>query len=313
MKKSITVLVAGFLLVGLGSVYLLRPSSDKLEAAIPRSAQSQPLAIPDSLPPTLPEPSTEMAPPATTVPPSPAESQHASAPTNPQAPAHTQRLSNPEGRDVTRTMWRMSLPGTFPGVGEALEMSSQELDNFFDLLARQQSDLGEDTAGLLTGQARDPAARLEWHRRIVEQQRANDAQLREALGSRYDKWQEYQSALSVRQQVSELNAILQPENQIPAAQLDPLITALTNQHFRLSQDLRQWNTSEAAINSPRLLDEHMRRTVDNHRELLRTASGYLTTDQQEAYWKVLDRTAMREVSLTRLLGKLGTVPVQTVP
>lgn len=313
MKKSITVLVAGVLLVGLGSVYVLRPSSDKLETAIPRSAPSQSSAMPESLPPTLPEASTEKAAPATTAQPSPPQSQRATGSAGQQVPTHTQRLSNPEGRDVTRAMWRMSLPKTFPGVGEALEMSSEELDNFFDLLARQQSDLGEDTAGLLTGQARDPTARLEWHRRIVEQQRANDAQLREVLGSRYEKWQEYQSSLAIRQQVSELNSILETENKIPAAQWDPLITGLTSQQLRLDQDLRQWNMSDAAINSPRLLDEHMRRTVDNHRQLLRTASGYLTADQQEAYWKVLDRAAMREVSLTRLLGKLGTAPVQTVP
>src|SRR5690606_39245092 len=130
-----------------------------------------------------------------------------SAPADPQVPAHMQRLSSPEGREVTRAMWRMSLPKTFPGIGEALEISPKGLDSFLDLLARQQSDLGEDTAGLLTGQARDPDARLEWHRRIVEQQSGNDAQLREALGSRYEKWQGYQSARSVRQQVSELNGI----------------------------------------------------------------------------------------------------------
>jgi hypothetical protein len=97
------------------------------------------------------------------------------------------------------------------------------------------------------------------------------------------------------------------------AQAQSLVAALTPEALRLDGELREWDTSEDAVNSPHLLDQHIKRTLENQRRLLEVAKPYLDAPQQEEYWRVLDQILMREVSLTRLVGKFGTAPVKIDP
>jgi hypothetical protein len=62
-----------------------------------------------------------------------------------------------------------------------------------------------------------------------------------------------------------------------------------------------------------LLDEHIRRTLANQKQLWEIASPLLDPSQHEEYWRVLDQILMREVALTRGVGMMGTAPVQTDP
>jgi hypothetical protein len=218
------------------------------------------------------------------------------------------------GRSWASFNWRNSLPAQFQDVGQALQLTPTAVADLFDLLAKQQQRLAKNSAGLLTGKANDPGARQAFQNGLVEQERRNQSELSEALGDKYQPWLEYQSTLAIRQQVESLRLRLASGvNALREDQVAPLIKALTPEQIRLDRELRAWDTSSAAATSKHLLDEHMRRTIDNQRHLLEVASTFLDPAQREEYWRVLDRIAMREVVMTRMMGKLGTAPVQVVP
>lgn len=221
-------------------------------------------------------------------------------------------LATSSGRQqLARASWGMHLPNQFPDAAQQLELSGEEAEELFDLLARQQKKLGKFSDGLLTEAARDPAAREAMQRKLVDQQRANEAELTAMLGPKYPRWLEYQSNLLVRQQVEELQTRLKAgSDALSDPQAEALLAALTPEALRLDLELREWDTSEEAVVSPDLLNQHFNRTFENQRRLLEVVAPHLNEAQREEYWRVLDQILMREVALTRVLGKFGTAPVK---
>jgi hypothetical protein len=219
---------------------------------------------------------------------------------------------NPE--KMARIAWGHSQDERFPGLARELQITPAQAEEFLDLLGAQQRALAPISDGLLAKTARDPDTRLRLQRQLVDLQRSNLAAQAAMLGGRHARWLEYQSALLVRQQVEELQARLAAgSNALRESQVQPLLAVLTPEQLRLDRDLRDWNTSDTAVESPHMLDEHMRRTVANQRHLLDVAAPLLEPLQREEYWRVLDQIAMREVALTRAVGKLATAPVRTLP
>jgi hypothetical protein len=226
----------------------------------------------------------------------------------------TPQLPAPAGSTVTRQTWRASLGDQFPDLRMSLGLTPEQAEQFLDLLARQQADLWNDAVDIVIGEAEDPATRLEWQRKLVQQLRANQAELIAAFGDKYTKWLEYQAALSVRQQIDHLRARLgSGDIALQSNQVEPLVAALMAEQSRLEDDLRAWDMSTAAADSVDLLDEHTRRRAEGRRRLLSVASSWLNAPQQEEYGRVLDLIATREAALKRVVGLLGTAPVQPRP
>jgi hypothetical protein len=114
---------------------------------------------------------------------------------------------------------------------------------------------------IVIGEAEDPATRLEWQRKLVEQLRTSQAELMATLGDRYTNWLEYQATVSVRQQIDRLRARLGSGNSaLPSNQVNPLVAALVAEQSRLNTELREWDMSAGAAESSDLLDEHLRRS-----------------------------------------------------
>jgi len=224
------------------------------------------------------------------------------------------RLPAPAGNTVTRQTWRASLPRQFPDVGAALDFTPDEARDFFDLLAKQQRDLWHDSVDLVTGEAKAAGTAQPLQHKLVEQLRANEAELTAKLGNKYARWQDYQDALIVRRQVESLQSRLAAGRHVLApAQVQPLIAALAAEQSRLDRQLHEWDMSPTAADSPDMLDEHMRRRAEDQRSLLRIASPHLDAAQQEEFRLVLDQARVREAALIRVVGELGTAPVQTMP
>jgi hypothetical protein len=298
MKKLVAILVLAALLVVAATLYMwdmLRRDRDQREAMQARLTELQ----------------TSHAETPATHPVQPPAAPATTGETFKSQDTVEQSQSAPQSLDATYVMWRFSLPLRFPDVGEVLNLKPEEVQRLYDLIARQQMDLKADTAGLLTAAAKDPAARLEMQRNLVEQGRANEAQLSEMLGSKYQQWQEYQSSRFVREHVDTLRVNLSSgTDALSELQAQSLVAALTPEQSRLDSELRTWDTSTEAMESQRMLDGHMRLAVENHRRLSDIASSYLTPQQRDELWKILDRTTMFEVTMTRQVGKLGTAPVR---
>jgi hypothetical protein len=226
----------------------------------------------------------------------------------------TPQLPAPAGSTVTRQTWRESLPYQFPDLGKELDLAPEATGQFLDLLARQQADLWNEAVDIVIGEAEDPATRLEWQRKLVQRLRANQTELMTELGARYTKWLEYQSNLAIGQQIDRLRSRLDHgDNALQPDRIEPLTAALVAEQLRLDNELREWDMSAAATESPDLLGEHLRRRTEGQHHLLSVASSWLSAPQQEQYRQVLDLVATREAALKRVVGLLATVPVQPQP
>jgi hypothetical protein len=174
----------------------------------------------------------------------------------------TPQLPAPAGSTVTRQTWRESLSSQFPDLGRELNLAPDAAEQLLDLLARQQADLWDDAVDIVIGEAEEPATRLDWQRKLVEQLRANQAELVAVLGDRYTQWLRYQATFQIRQQVDQLRARLGDGDDALPREFGPLTEALVAEQLRLDDELRAWLTSAAAAGSPDLLDEHLRRRAD---------------------------------------------------
>lgn len=116
-------------------------------------------------------------------------------------------LKDPEYREAMLTQQKMMLMRTSPEVAKDLNLTPDQLDRLFGILAKQS--LGEMDAVSLWEERSDPAKLQELQRKALEQQRANEAELKSALGeAKYREWQEYQAAAGVRYEVQRLRGAL---------------------------------------------------------------------------------------------------------
>jgi hypothetical protein len=211
-------------------------------------------------------------------------------------------IASPEGREMTRSQLRMVLPVQYPDLGKALGLSPEEVEKFYDLLASQQMDLAVDQIDLLGGGAPDPADFQEAQRRSQAKQQANEAELSAMLGNKYPQWQEYQSTLTVRQQVSQLQAALSPAgSSLNDAQRQQLITALAAEQKRITQE----NNSSPATpgrTQQEMMEQELQRLAETNRRLVDAASGHLNSQQLESYRRMLEQ---RERLQRTVMGAMG--------
>lgn len=116
-------------------------------------------------------------------------------------------LKDPEYREALLTQQKMILMRTSPEVAKDLNLTPDQVDRLFGTLAKQS--LGEMDAVSLWEERSDPAKLQELQHKALEQQRANEAELKSALGeAKYREWQEYQAMAGVRDEAQRLRGAL---------------------------------------------------------------------------------------------------------
>lgn len=216
-----------------------------------------------------------------------------------------------QNRELMGTMMRGMMSQMYPDLAEAMGFNQQEVDAFFDLMARHQEEQTEDSAALLTAASQDAEARREIQRRLVEKQRAQENELAAHLGAKYGKWEEYQATAAARQQVDQLKTRLAGAgNPLSDEQADTLVAAFSAEQKRILAETREWNLSPAAIDSPNLLQETMQRTVTSQRQLLDVAKPHLTAAQSEQYRLQVDQQSSM---LQAMMGMMGAAGGQGAP
>jgi uncharacterized membrane protein len=168
------------------------------------------------------------------------------------------------------------MPSQYPDVGQALGLSRDEVDQLFDLLYEQsQRRVSSDdpvAAARMTQTAKDELVSL--------------------LGSKYPKWEEYNSELPMRRHVKDLTVVLDAAGTpLSDAQKKPLLQALA------AAETRNRELYEAAHPTPSngtSMAGFYRYTPEATANLLNAASAYLTPQQMEAYRQLLERASNRE-------------------
>jgi ribosomal protein L12E/L44/L45/RPP1/RPP2 len=158
-----------------------------------------------------------------------------------QASMERQRmlLRDPEYREAMRAQQKMGLARSNPNLARDLNLTSDELDRLYDVLAEQQLRAMENSRPFWSGNGEQPdAAKMqEFHRKQMEQQRSNEAELRRTLGdARYREWQEYQSMTGVRWEADRVRTSLASAGvPLDESLAKPLLKTLHEQQMKMMQ------------------------------------------------------------------------------
>lgn len=256
--KTSTLMLSVALIAAVVAIHLRRREATQPHAGVTAAATPSVPAVPILPGAGVPPDSPTAAPTATMV--------NAPATIGRSEAQMTERLLAMLRRD-----YRTQLTISHPDVGEALELSAREMDQLFDVLARQFSDMVFASAGVAeSDRVQALARRLE----------ANHVELVALLGNKYPKWQSYSAELPARWQLKELDAALAPAGMpLTSAQVDSLVPMLTAAHdLNRQQRLAQPEQTDPGAN----------------RRLLEAAASYLSPQQLESFRQLLERHSRRE-------------------
>jgi len=312
MKKLVVVLVVAAAGLGVAAIYLLQQLNDErrqnadLQARVQTMESLQQAAAAASQP-TAPAPQVD----ATPVPAAATATATAATPPAAKRPAADvmagakEILSSPEGRGMVQPMMRAMLAQQYPDLAKELGISQAQADKLLDTIVRQQLDLSADSMDLIAGGNPDAAQLQEIQRKTQERQRQNEAELSSMLGNKYPQWQEYQTTLAARQQISQLNTVLTASGApLSDAQSKQLTAALGAEQKRINQE--QGGTAiPTGKTREETLDLQLQRISDNNRRLADAASGVLTSAQLDSYRKMLERQENLQRNLIRAMGGQG--------
>jgi hypothetical protein len=202
-------------------------------------------------------------------------------------------MASPQGQDSMRAMMRGMMAQMYPDIEQELGLTRQEKDKLLDLLASEGTDAASlESAGLMFGGAQDAAATREAQRKMVEAEKAQEAKVSALLGSKYPKWEEYQSTAQARVAVDQLRSALAASgNPLSEVQSKALVTAFAGEQRRSDKETREWSRSSAAINSPNMMQEMMQRQVQTQTRLVDVAAPILESAQLDRFKRQVEQQA----------------------
>lgn len=287
MKKFVAALAAGVLLVGTATLVLwfqLRAEREHGAVLASRSAAPQMVEMAEVMVPGL-------APTAGTT----SADVPAAAPATAPAPA--------SATDPVTGMLKAMMQQLYPDLATELDLTAPQAEQFLDLFARQQGETSTQFMGLMAGGTVDAAQRQQLQRQMLDKERADQEELRKVLGSKYPRWEEYQSTAQARQQVNELRtglaAIGKP---LTEPQSNALVVAFAADASRSREEDQVWVTTNAARNSPNLMRERMERQIEGQRRLVELATPHLDAAQLEHFRRKNEQDLAMVSSMLGMMG-----------
>ena len=147
-------------------------------------------------------------------------------------------LRDPDYREAMLAQQKMGLMRGNPNVGRDLDLTAEQVDRLFTTLAEQQLRQMEIARPMAWGEQPDPAKMQEYHRKALEQQSANELEIRRALGdAKFREWQEYQSMTGVRWEADRVRTSLASAG-LPLDEnlTKPLMKTLAEQQQKMMQE-----------------------------------------------------------------------------
>jgi hypothetical protein len=200
-------------------------------------------------------------------------------------------LESPEYRRDFLRRARESAARSYAGLTEALNLTVEEADKVFGILAQREIGL-RDSSMMVEGLPDEE--RLAARENAIEElnQKRDDA-LAALLGTRLQQFKEYGRNQPGWAQVADLNQLLGVPLQ--AGQSKPLAATLAAEQKRMAEQLRaSAGGNLAALDrdpaaQARLLEEFAGYQVEANRRTLESASGYLTARQLEVLKSMLEQ------------------------
>ncbi|HXS90847.1 MAG TPA: hypothetical protein VN705_15940 [Steroidobacteraceae bacterium] len=118
-------------------------------------------------------------------------------------------LRDPEYREAMLAQQKMGARQSNPNLARDLDLSPEQADRLFSTLAEQQLRAMETTSPMLWSEQPDPAKMQELQRKMMDQQRANEMEVKRVLGeAKFREYQEYQSLSGVRWEAERVRTAL---------------------------------------------------------------------------------------------------------
>jgi hypothetical protein len=160
-------------------------------------------------------------------------------------------LRDPEYREAMLAQQKMGLRQSMPSLARDLDLSAEQSDRLFGTLAEQQLRQLENPTPWDWGEQPDPAQLQEYQRKMTEQLRANENELKRALGeAKFREYQEYQSLSGVRWEADRVRTALANAG-VPLDEnlTKPLLKTLQEQQQKMLQQMTAAAAAAPAQNS----------------------------------------------------------------
>jgi hypothetical protein len=124
-----------------------------------------------------------------------------------------QLMQDPDYREAMRVQHRSNMVRQYPGLAQELNLTAEQTEQLFDLLADQQMRNNEQAELLWDAEGLDPAALQQRQEKMAQRwgeiQQKTEAELAAQLGpDKLQAWKEYQSTLGARHQAEQLKTTL---------------------------------------------------------------------------------------------------------
>ena len=148
-------------------------------------------------------------------------------------------LRDPEYREAMLAQQKMGARQSNPNLARDLDLSPEQADRLFSTLAEQQLRAMETTNPMLWNEQPDPAKMQELQRKMMDQQRANEMEVKRVLGeAKFREYQEYQSLSGVRWEAERVRTALANAGMPLEENLTkPLLKTLQEQQQKMMQQM----------------------------------------------------------------------------
>ena len=224
-------------------------------------------------------------------------------------------LKDPAYQKARLAMLRSSIEQTYPGLVEELELTGEEADRVFNLLAESQMAMTALASSPTGNMQQDEAATATQIRRGLQVLQAQQSQsLREMLGeTRYAQWQEYQQTRSTRMQASAYaNAIAQAGAPLDGPQLRTLTSAMIGEQKAMQQALLELGrtvNADSAESRAQAQEALRNRRSESNQRILDAAATRLSAQQLSLLRAQVEQQEAMRIAADRVRERAGAVPV----
>jgi hypothetical protein len=200
-------------------------------------------------------------------------------------------LESPEYRRNFLRRARESVARRYAGLAESLNLTVEEADKVFDILA--QREIGQRDASMMVEGLPDEERLAARENAIGDLNQKRDDALAALLGSRLQQFNEYRQFQPGWAEVADLNQLL--GSPLQADQSKPLAATLAAEQKRMAEQLRASAGGNLAtlnrdpVAQARLLEELGGYQEEANRRTLESASSYLTPRQLEVLRSMLEQ------------------------
>lgn len=274
-----------------------------------RPAPSGPIEMPQATAPTR---STPVVQPAAAAPsPAPSTAPAATAARTSVGDALAQSrdlLKDPEYRRAALAQRRLNMPQNYPGLVEELNLTPEQADELYDLLAEAQITQQAELVLPInqSGQPPDLSVMQEYTRRSQELQTRRDDQIAALLGSAgRDQFKAYEQTVPARMQAQNIQRMMETAGMpLTAAQMKPVTDAYIADQQRQRDSLQTLVTQTAggvsSGSAARLVELQSELQVERNRSLIEALRPHVTAQQLERMQAQLDQ----QLAMTRASSRL---------